>query len=158
MGGKAGRNHLHEEITPLLPTGIGERLSQTISNLVHAALLRYVNSPCKRKCWTNSGGPLVNSVCTLSILHIIIKWDLFCIVFWNFSVKRNISKEGIFSKQDNRTSTLLLSIRSFSPLLVTQRSTWWALWRGEGRQRKKRPPNNNKNGNILEIFDTQGKR
>ncbi len=40
---KAGRNHLNEEIsqiTPLLPTGIGERYSQTISNLEHAALLR----------------------------------------------------------------------------------------------------------------------
>ncbi len=36
---KAGRNHLNEEITPLLPTGIGERFSQTITNLGHAALL-----------------------------------------------------------------------------------------------------------------------
>jgi hypothetical protein len=38
---KVGRNHLHEEITPLLlnPTGIGERYSQTMSNLGHAALL-----------------------------------------------------------------------------------------------------------------------
>ncbi len=36
---KAGRNHLNEEITPLLPTGIGERYSQTISNLGHVALL-----------------------------------------------------------------------------------------------------------------------
>ena len=26
---KTGRNHLNEEITPLLPTAIGERLSQT---------------------------------------------------------------------------------------------------------------------------------
>jgi hypothetical protein len=38
--GKAGRNHLNEEITPLLPTGKGERFSRTISNLGHAALLR----------------------------------------------------------------------------------------------------------------------
>jgi hypothetical protein len=38
--GKAGRNHMNEEFTPLLPTGIGERFSQTISNLGHAALLR----------------------------------------------------------------------------------------------------------------------
>ncbi len=38
--GKAGRNNWNEEFTPLLPTGIGERLSQTISNLGHAALLR----------------------------------------------------------------------------------------------------------------------
>ncbi len=37
---KAGKIHLNEEITPLLPTGIGERYSQTISNLGHAALLR----------------------------------------------------------------------------------------------------------------------
>jgi hypothetical protein len=37
---KTGKNHLNEEITPLLLTGIGERFSQTISNLGHAALLR----------------------------------------------------------------------------------------------------------------------
>jgi hypothetical protein len=37
---KAGRNHLNEEITPLLLIGIGERYSQTISNLGHVALLR----------------------------------------------------------------------------------------------------------------------
>jgi hypothetical protein len=37
---KTGKNHLNEEITPLLPTGIGERFSQTISNLGHEALLR----------------------------------------------------------------------------------------------------------------------
>jgi hypothetical protein len=36
----AGNNHLNKEITPLLPTGIGERCSQTISNLGQAALLR----------------------------------------------------------------------------------------------------------------------
>jgi hypothetical protein len=35
----AGRNHFNEEITPL-PTGKGERYSQTISNLGLAALLR----------------------------------------------------------------------------------------------------------------------
>jgi hypothetical protein len=37
---KAGRNHLNESKAPLLLTGIGERYSQTISNLGHAALLR----------------------------------------------------------------------------------------------------------------------
>jgi hypothetical protein len=37
---KAGRNHLNEEITPFLPTVIGEGYSQTITNLGHAALLR----------------------------------------------------------------------------------------------------------------------
>ncbi len=31
---------MNEEITPLLPIVIGERYSQTISNLRHAALLR----------------------------------------------------------------------------------------------------------------------
>jgi hypothetical protein len=59
---KTGRNHLNKEITPLLPTGIGERFSQTISNLGHAALLRRCELPYKWKCWTNSGGPLVNSL------------------------------------------------------------------------------------------------
>jgi hypothetical protein len=39
--GKAGGNHLNEEITPLLPSVTGERFSQTISNLGHAVLLRY---------------------------------------------------------------------------------------------------------------------
>ncbi len=43
--GKTGRNHLNEEISPLLPTGIGERFSQTISNLGHAALLRRCELP-----------------------------------------------------------------------------------------------------------------
>jgi hypothetical protein len=42
---KAGKNHLTEENTPLLPTGIGERFSQTISNLGHAALLRRCELP-----------------------------------------------------------------------------------------------------------------
>jgi hypothetical protein len=37
---KTSRNHLNDEITRLLPTGICERYSQTISNLGHAALLR----------------------------------------------------------------------------------------------------------------------
>jgi hypothetical protein len=36
---KIGKNLLNEEITPLLPTGIGERFSQTISNLGPSALL-----------------------------------------------------------------------------------------------------------------------
>ncbi len=31
---KAGINNLNEKITPLLPTGIGERFSQTISNFM----------------------------------------------------------------------------------------------------------------------------
>jgi hypothetical protein len=40
------KNHfLNEEITPLLPTEIGERFSQTISNLGHAALLRRCELP-----------------------------------------------------------------------------------------------------------------
>jgi hypothetical protein len=45
--GKAGRNHLNEEITPFLPTGIDELFSQTISNLGHAALLRRSELPYK---------------------------------------------------------------------------------------------------------------
>ncbi len=43
--GKAGRSHLSEEVTPLLPTGLGERFSQTILNLGHAALLRRCEIP-----------------------------------------------------------------------------------------------------------------
>ncbi len=43
--GKTGRNHLNEEINPLLPTGIDERYCQTISNLEHAALLRQCELP-----------------------------------------------------------------------------------------------------------------
>jgi hypothetical protein len=40
----AGRNNLNGKITPLLPIGIGERYSPTISNLGHAALLRRCES------------------------------------------------------------------------------------------------------------------
>jgi hypothetical protein len=66
----AGKNHLTEEITPLLPTGMGERFSQTISSLGHAALLRRLwTPPIKRKCWTNSGDPLVNSLLRVRALH-----------------------------------------------------------------------------------------
>jgi hypothetical protein len=39
------RNNLDEEITPLFPTGIGERFSQTILNLGNAALLRRFELP-----------------------------------------------------------------------------------------------------------------
>ncbi len=39
------KNHLNEEINPLLPTGIGERYSQTMSNLEQAALLRRFELP-----------------------------------------------------------------------------------------------------------------
>ncbi len=38
--GKAGRIHLNEINFPLLPTGRGERYSQTLSNLCQAELLR----------------------------------------------------------------------------------------------------------------------
>ncbi len=56
----SGKNHLNEEITPLLPTGIGERFSQTISNLGHAALLR--RCPHINESAELTGGPLVNSL------------------------------------------------------------------------------------------------
>jgi hypothetical protein len=55
---KAGRNHLNEEFTPSSPLGY----SQTITNLGHAALLRWCELPLNRKCWTNSGGSLINSL------------------------------------------------------------------------------------------------
>jgi hypothetical protein len=52
---KIGKNHLNDEITLLLPTGIGKRFkkfSQTISNLGHAVLLRRCELPLlyERKC------------------------------------------------------------------------------------------------------------
>ncbi len=85
--GKAGRNKLNEEITPLLPTGIGERCSQTMSNLGHASLLRLCELPLYvRKCWTNSGGPLVNSVLcgTDHQLCVIVTWmsEQSCFLFF----------------------------------------------------------------------------
>jgi hypothetical protein len=43
---KTGKNQLNVEIgTPLLPTWIGDRFSQTISNFGHAALLRQCELP-----------------------------------------------------------------------------------------------------------------
>jgi hypothetical protein len=42
---EAGINDLKEEITLHFPTGIGERFSQTISNLGYAALLRRCELP-----------------------------------------------------------------------------------------------------------------
>ncbi len=42
---KAGRNDLNEGITPILPTGIGVRYSQTLSNFGHAAILRRFETP-----------------------------------------------------------------------------------------------------------------
>jgi hypothetical protein len=38
MPGVVDKNHLNREITPLLPTGIGDRCSQTKSNIGQAAL------------------------------------------------------------------------------------------------------------------------
>ncbi len=68
---RAYRNHLNEEITPLLPTGIGEQYCQTISNLGHAALLRLCGLQNKRKYWTDlGGGPLVNSLLWGTDTHI----------------------------------------------------------------------------------------
>jgi hypothetical protein len=46
---KTGKNHMNDEITPLLPTGIGEQYSQTMSNLGHAALLRRCELPLQTK-------------------------------------------------------------------------------------------------------------
>jgi hypothetical protein len=43
--GTAGKNHLNEEITPLIPTGIGVRYCQTITNLRHSAILRRCEFP-----------------------------------------------------------------------------------------------------------------
>ncbi len=40
---------LNEEIIPVLPTGIGERFNQTMSNLGHAAVLRRRELPLPTK-------------------------------------------------------------------------------------------------------------
>ncbi len=51
----ASKNHLNEGITPLLPTVLGERCSQTISNFGHVqSYCADVNSSYKQMCWTNS--------------------------------------------------------------------------------------------------------
>ncbi len=42
---KTGRNHLNEEFTPLLPTGVGERFKANLNNLGHAAPLRRCELP-----------------------------------------------------------------------------------------------------------------
>jgi hypothetical protein len=57
---KAGRNHLNEETTPLLPQGLARDIAKPYQRWTFSALAP--NSPHKRKCWTNSGGPLVNSL------------------------------------------------------------------------------------------------
>ncbi len=57
---KAGRNHLKSKISPSYPTEIGERFSQ--NHIKFMASSADVNSPYKRKCWTNSVVPLVNSL------------------------------------------------------------------------------------------------
>jgi hypothetical protein len=55
----APHTHSDVEITPLLPIGIGERCSQTISNLGHAALLRRCKlPPINESPELNQGGPL----------------------------------------------------------------------------------------------------
>ncbi len=54
--GNAGKNHLNEEITPCPPHwDIAKPYQMQRSFAV-------VNYPCKRKYWTSSGGPLVNSL------------------------------------------------------------------------------------------------
>ena len=56
---KAGRNHLNEQNTPLLPNGIGEQDSQTISNLSQAALLhRCITAPYMQNNLTILAVPL----------------------------------------------------------------------------------------------------
>jgi hypothetical protein len=59
---KAGRNHLNEETTPLLSQGLTRDIAKQyqIKDIQHPCT--DVNSPHKRKCWTNSGGPRVNSL------------------------------------------------------------------------------------------------
>jgi hypothetical protein len=73
--GKTSRNHLNEEIAPVLPAGIDERFSQTKSNLGYAVQCSEV-SPKRRKIETSiilnilvlnssCGPPLENSEATV---------------------------------------------------------------------------------------------
>ncbi len=55
---KTSRNHLNEEFTPLLPTGIGERFYPNLNNLGHAAPLRR----CELPLWTKVLNQLINSL------------------------------------------------------------------------------------------------
>jgi hypothetical protein len=64
---KAGRNHFERVKYPLLPTGIGERYSQTISYLWQTAVLRRCELPLK--CWTKSVVSLYKSLLWWSTLH-----------------------------------------------------------------------------------------
>ncbi len=57
---KTGKNNLNEEDTPLLPTGIGERFSQPVSNLGNAALLRRCESAELTRGGGGGGGPVFN--------------------------------------------------------------------------------------------------
>jgi hypothetical protein len=79
---KAGINNLNEEITPLLPpAGTGERYSQTISNLGHAALLRRSELSLYTEVlnWL-MGGPLVNS----------LLWDLTPYLTYSMTTAKNV--------------------------------------------------------------------
>jgi hypothetical protein len=62
----AGKNHLNEEIAPLLPTGRGERCSQTISNLGHGALLRRCELPLVS---INESAELTGRSSSYSVIH-----------------------------------------------------------------------------------------
>ncbi len=73
---KAGRNHLNEKITTLLPTGTGERYSQTMSNLGYAALLCRCELPLQTKVLNQLRGlSIVNSLLCAQGLLIQIQGD-----------------------------------------------------------------------------------
>jgi hypothetical protein len=56
----AGKNHLNEKITSLLPTGMGERYCQSISNLGHAALAPMRTPPINESAELAQGQGLNN--------------------------------------------------------------------------------------------------
>ncbi len=65
---KAGRNNLNNEITPLLPTWIGERYSQTIS-------CADVNSPVNESAELTQGPSIVSSLLwALTYVHCSTLW------------------------------------------------------------------------------------
>ncbi len=67
---------MYEEITPLLPTGIGEIFSQTISNLGHAALLRRCELPPRNESGKGNTFYLSQVKYRVKLKFVVLLWPL----------------------------------------------------------------------------------
>ncbi len=102
---KTGKNHLNEEITPLFPTGIGERFSQTISNLGHAALLRRCKLPPINESAELTRGALQlflyseAPTCTLYSVHCTLysRYGKNCCLWWYIVDRKMLTDDLIIS-------------------------------------------------------------